>query len=216
VTCSQPVAFASSLPQRYPGDKRPQMSPAAARAPDRRLSPGPRSATEPPAWMAGSQAQPAPGQEAPPHCPPGRWALKPSLHTGQEPPPNRPPGRRALRLSLHPAKNRHPTARLDGGLSGSACTPAKKRHPTARLDGGLSGPACTGHEGGAGVKSVAVLAERVVDPMHVGLRQHARAAKFPLPLRRQADLKVARAGAAMLHLAGGSDPETLLDTLALA
>ena len=45
--------------------------------------------------------------------------------------------------------------------------PAKQRQPAARLDGGLSSPARTDHEGSAGVNSVAVLAQCVVDPVHV-------------------------------------------------
>ena len=81
-----------------------------------------------------------------------------------------------------------------------------------------SGPAwatrvCTDHAGRAGLHLVAVLTERVVDPVHVRHGQHAGAAELSLPLGREADLKMARAGAAMLHLAGSGDPKTLLDTL---
>jgi len=59
-----------------------------------------RSATQRPARMVGSQAQPAPGQEAP---------------------TRRPPGRRALRPSMHTAKQRHP---LPAWMAGSQAQPA--------------------------------------------------------------------------------------------
>lgn len=68
-------------------------------------------------------------------------------------------------------------------------------------------------EGSCHKQLVRILAEGFRDPRGVGLRQHAGAAEVSLPLARDANLKMARAGTAMLHLARGRETETLLRAL---
>ena len=60
---------------------------------------------------------------------------------------------------------------------------------------------------------VAVASQHLDDLRRFRDGEHVGAAEVSLPLARQPHLQMARAGAAMLHLASGGDTETLLDAL---